>query len=50
MNDEEKYRILAEKHADFLCDKVFKPAFIIAFIHGAKHAQEDTEKKETDNE
>ena len=47
--NEEKYKILAEKHADFLCDKVFKPAFIMAFIHGAKHGREDI-KKENNNE
>jgi len=48
---EREYRVLAEKHADFLCDKVFRPAFIMAFIHGAKHGREDTKtKKETDND
>ncbi len=46
---EQKYKELAEKHADFLCDKVFKPAFIMAFIHGVKHGREDI-KKENKNE
>ena len=50
MEKEERYRILAEKHADFLCDKVFKPAFIMAFIHGAKHAQEDKKQKKGDRQ
>ena len=44
-NKNEKYKTLAEQHADFLCEKVFKPAFIMGFIHGAKHAQEDKEKE-----
>ena len=39
--EEEHYSDLATKHADFLCDRVFKPAFEIAFIHGAKHMKED---------
>jgi len=37
----EKYKEDAENHADFLYEKVFKPAFIMAFIHGAKHGRED---------
>ncbi len=36
-----KYRLMASAHADFLCDEVFRPAFVIAFIHGAKHMKED---------
>ena len=39
--EEERYSDLATKHAHFLCDKVFKPAFEMAFIHGAKHMKED---------
>ncbi len=35
------YRDLATKHADFLCNKVFKPAFEMAFMHGAKHMKDD---------
>lgn len=35
------YKQEAEDHADFLCEKVFKPAFIMAFIHGVKHGRED---------
>lgn len=31
----------ANKHADFLIDKVFKPAFVMAFVYGAKHGRED---------
>ena len=38
---EKKYKELAEEHADFLCEKVFKPAFKMAFLHGAKHMQEE---------
>ena len=40
-----KYKKDAEDHADFLCDKVFKPAFIMAFIHGAKHGRDDAKCK-----
>ncbi len=39
--EEERYSDLATKHAHFLCDKVFVPAFEMAFIHGAKHMKED---------
>ncbi len=44
--DASRYKEMAEKHADFLCDKVFKPAFIMAFLHGAKHAKEEFERTE----
>ena len=37
----EHYEFEANKHADFLCEKVFKPAFIMAFIHGAKHGRQN---------
>ena len=37
----EYYADIAEKHATFLAEKVFKPAFIIAFIHGVKHGRVD---------
>ena len=43
MND--RYVKLAEEHANFLCEKVFKPAFIMAFIHGAKHMAQEMENK-----
>ena len=36
-----KYEKEAEDHAIFLCEKVFKPAYIMAFIHGVKHGRED---------
>jgi hypothetical protein len=36
-----KYRKMAKIHADFLCEEVFKPAFEMAFLHGAEHMQED---------
>lgn len=39
--EEERYSDMAMKHAHFLCDTVFKPAFEMAFIHGAKHMKED---------
>ena len=41
----EKYQIEAKAHANFLCEKVFKPAFIMAFIHGVKHGREDAKCK-----
>lgn len=48
------YQEEADNHADFLAEKVFKPAFVIAFIHGAKHGREDVLKelkeKETKHE
>lgn len=44
--DVDRYKEMAEKHADFLCDKVFKPAFVMAFVHGAKHAKEEFERTE----
>ncbi len=39
------YTEQAESHADFLCEKVFKPAFLMAFIHGVKHGREDLKKE-----
>lgn len=38
------YQDEAEKHVDFLVEKVFRPAFIMAFIHGVKHGRADAEK------
>ncbi len=50
MNDvTEKTRQLAEAHAKFLCDEVFTPAFVMGFVHGAKHAREECEKASTNN-
>jgi len=43
----EKYQKDAKAHADFLCEKVFKPAFIMAFIHGVKHGRDDVKHEET---
>ncbi len=40
------YTEQAESHANFLCEKVFKSAFIMAFIHGVKHGREDLEKEQ----
>lgn len=37
----EHYLDEADKHANFLADKVWKPAFVMAFIHGVKHGRED---------
>lgn len=31
-----KYKKDTEDHAEFLCAKVFKPAFIMTFIHSVK--------------
>jgi hypothetical protein len=48
--DYARYKKDAEAHADFLCDKVFKPAFVMAFVHGAKHMfDEMTADKEKEN-
>lgn len=41
----EYYLDIADKHANFLTEKVFKPAFLIAFIHGVKHGREDLSKE-----
>lgn len=41
----EDYLKQAKEHADFLVEKVFKPAFIMAFIHGAKHGRGDALKE-----
>lgn len=49
-NDTERYEVMAEKHADFLCNKVFKPAFVIAFIHGAKHMRAELELTKEDKQ
>ena len=35
----------ADNHANFLTEKVFKPAFVMAFIHGVKHGREDMEEE-----
>ena len=47
LNAEQKeyYIDIADKHATFLAEKVFKPAFIIAFVHGVKHGRKDMEKE-----
>ena len=45
----EHYIKQANNHADFLCEKVFKPAFIMAFIHGVKHGREDLKKERSAN-
>ncbi len=41
----EHYLKIANDHADFLTEKVFKPAFIMAFLHGVKHGREDKRNK-----
>lgn len=52
----EHYKKEAESHAEFLAKYVFKPAFMMAFVHGAKHCYEDiksgrikVEKEEDDS-
>lgn len=40
-DEAKRYDKMAADHADFLCYKIFKPAFMMAFIHGAKHMKED---------
>lgn len=37
----ERYLKEADDHANFLAEKVFKPAFVMAFIHGVKHGRKD---------
>ena len=44
----EYYIERANSHADFLCEKVFKPAFIMAFIHGVKHGREDLKQEQSE--
>ena len=47
MSPEQKEYYLkeADNHADFLCGQVFKPAFVMAFVHGVKHGREDMSKE-----
>ncbi len=40
-DEAKRYDKMAADHADFLCYKIFKPAFMMAFIHGAEHMKED---------
>lgn len=41
-SEQKKYYIdIAEKHADFLIEKLFRPTFLMAFIHGVKHGRKD---------
>ena len=42
----DKYKKDAEEHVNFLCEKIFKPAFIMAFVHGAKHMKDEIENNE----
>ena len=45
-----RYNQMAEEHANFLCWKVFKPAFMMGFLHGAKHMHDEMiEKNQGDN-
>jgi len=37
----EYYLSEADKHATFLAEKVWKPAFVMAFVHGIRHGRED---------
>jgi len=45
----EEYKKMAEEHANFLCEKIFKPAFIMAFVHGAKHMYDELKDKDETN-
>ena len=36
-----RYKEMAKQHAEFLCEGIFKPAFQMAFLHGAKHMYEE---------
>lgn len=42
---EAQYFRMAQQHADFLCDKIFKPAFEMAFVHGVQHGLRDKSAK-----
>lgn len=44
-----RYKHMAREHANFLCEKVFKPAFVMAFLHGAKHMFDEMEEKSKAN-
>ena len=43
LNEEQtkRYKEMAEQHVEFLCEGIFKPAFKMAFLHGAKHMYEE---------
>lgn len=44
--DQKKYyEEIAKEHVDWMCEKVIKPNYILAFLHGAKHGREDVEKE-----
>jgi hypothetical protein len=42
----DRYKEDATKHGRFLCDKVFMPAFEMAFVHGAKHMFDEMSLKQ----
>ena len=44
-----EYEKLAVDHADFLCEKVFKPAFILGFVHGGNHMFKELTEVEEQN-
>ncbi len=41
VDEQKRYSRMARDHAAFLCDKIFKPAFEMAFIHGAEHLKDE---------
>jgi len=43
LNEEQtkRYEEMAEEHVEFLYERIFKPAFKMAFLHGAKHMYEE---------
>jgi len=41
VDEQKRYSRMARDHATFLCDKIFKPAFEMAFIHGAEHLKDE---------
>ena len=45
----EYYEKIANDHVNWMCEKVIKPNYVLAFLHGVKHGREDKEK-ENNNE
>jgi len=39
-----RYEEDANKHCDFLINEIFRPAFVMAFQHGAKHMYDEIKK------
>ena len=48
MND--RYEEDALKHCDFLVNEIFRPAFVMAFKHGAKHMFDELKGQKEDSD